>query len=69
MATPSVRVREACCFQNRNTGGYSWVHACSNDTQNSWFEGTSHLQDNGPGKHLLQVNTVTSKHTDVAVVV
>lgn len=36
VATLSVRVREACCFQNRNTGGYSWVHACSNDTENSW---------------------------------
>lgn len=55
VATPSVRAREACCFQNRNTGGYSWVHGCPNDTQNS--VGAPLHQDDSPGKHLFQVNT------------
>lgn len=55
VATPSVRAREACCFQNRNTGGYSWVHECPNDTQNS--VGAPLRQDDSPGKHLFQVNT------------
>lgn len=33
LETASVEVRQACCFHNRSRGGYSQLHACSNDTR------------------------------------